>query len=110
MSDRSPNFIVSSDDNLMFYNGQAVIGHSEKEMVFVKKLMASSVFWYYIATTSKPYTSNYYSLNGNYIKNFGICKLTQTELDFVIKEQNIDALNKFFEKKYDINFKEVTSI
>ncbi len=79
MSDRTPSFII----NLLFYNGQAVIGHSENEMNLIKKIMESRIFWYYIKTTSKPYTSNYYSLNGNYIRNFGICQLNNSELDFV---------------------------
>ncbi len=103
MSDRTPNFIISSDDNLLFYNGQAVIGHSKLEMEFIKKLMESRLFWYYIKTTSKPYSSNYYSLNGNYIKNFGVCKLTKNELSYIINENNQQRLDVFFEKKYNIH-------
>jgi adenine-specific DNA-methyltransferase len=102
MSDKVPSYIINSDDNLLFYNGQAVIGHSESEMVFIKKIMESRLFWYYIKTTSKPYTSEYYSLNGNYIKNFGICNLTEKEMKFVLKENDKVALDNFFELKYDI--------
>lgn len=102
MSDRVPSYIINSDDNLLFYNGQAVIGHSENEMVFIKKIMESRLFWYYIKTTSKPYASEYYSLNGNYIKNFGICNLTEKEMNFVLKEDDKLVLDNFFELKYDI--------
>ncbi len=102
MSDKVPSYIINSDDNLLFYNGQAVIGHSENEMVFIKKIMESRLFWYYIKTTSKPYTSEYYSLNGNYIKNFGICNLTEKEMSFVLKENDKLVLDNFFELKYDI--------
>lgn len=109
MSDRTPNFIVSSDDNLLFYNGQAVVGHSKIEMEFIKKLMESRLFWYYIKTTSKPYSSNYYSLNGNYIKNFGVCKITEMELEYIIKEKNKELLDVFFEKKYKIKFPKLNS-
>ncbi|WP_205943735.1 HsdM family class I SAM-dependent methyltransferase [Pedobacter aquae] len=70
-SDRTPNFIINSDADLLFYNGLAVIGSSETEMKIIKKIMESSIFWYYIKTTSKPYSSDYYSLNGNYIKILG---------------------------------------
>jgi adenine-specific DNA-methyltransferase len=102
MSDRTPSYIINSDDNLLFYNGQAIIGHSEQEMLLIKKILESRLFWYYIKTTSKPYTSNYYSLDGNYIKNFGICHLDNDELDFVLNEQDRNVLDTFFECKYDI--------
>ena len=82
-SDRTPNFIINSDDDLLFYNGLAVVGSSETEMEIIKKIMESNIFWYYIKTTSKPYSSNYYSLNGNYIKNFGVCELTEKERKFL---------------------------
>ena len=103
MSDRVPSYIINSEDNLLFYNGQAVIGHTKEEMIFIKKIMESRLFWYYIKTTSKPYSSEYYSLNGNYIKNFGVCQLTEPELKFVLNENNKVKLDEFFEAKYEIS-------
>lgn len=102
MSDRTPNYIINSEVDLLFYNGQAIIGHSEKEMILIRKIMESRLFWYYIKCTSKPYSSNYYSLNGNYIKNFGICELDGDELNFVLNEQDRNVLDSFFERKYGI--------
>ena len=101
-SDRTPNFIINSDEDLLFYNGLAVVGSSETEMEIIKKIMESSIFWYYIKTTSKPYSSDYYSLNGNYIKNFGVCELTEKEKKFLIKETDQNVLNDFFEDKYEL--------
>lgn len=101
-SDRTPNFIINSEDDLLFYNGLAVVGSSETEMEIIKKIMESSIFWYYIKTTSKPYSSDYYSLNGNYIKNFGVCELTENERRFLIEETYQKILNEFFEDKYEI--------
>lgn len=102
MSDRTPSYIINSDNNLLFYNGQAIVGHNRDEMKLIRKLMETKLFWYYIKTTSKPYASNYYSLNGNYIRNFGVCKLNSEELDFVLKENDRQILDEFFEEKYDI--------
>ena len=102
MSDRNPSCIINADADLLFYNGLAIIGNSKKELEFIKKLMESRLFWYYISTTSKPYTSSYYSLNGNYIRNFGICKLSQKETDYVIKETDQKVLDIFFERKYGV--------
>ena len=101
-SDRTPSFIINSDDDLLFYNGLAVVGSTKTEMEILKKIMESSIFWYYIKTTSKPYSSDYYSLNGNYIKNFGICELTEKEKRFLIDETDQSILNEFFEDKYEI--------
>lgn len=104
-SDRTPNFIISSDEDLLFYNGLAVVGSSETEMKILKKILESSVFWYYIRSSSKPYSSDYYSLNGNYLKNFGICLLTDAEKNFLIEENDQTKLNEFFEDKYELILK-----
>lgn len=101
-SDRTPSFIINDDKDMLFYNGQAVVGHSVEEMLVIKKIMESSIFWYYIKTTSKPYSSNYFSLNGNYIRNFGICDLNDAEKAFILQEDNRAALDEFFEAKYDL--------
>ena len=101
-SDKTPDYLISNDIDLLFYNGLAVIGHSEEEMLLAKKIMESRLFWYYIKTTSKPYSSNYYSLNGNYINNFGICDFTNNEIDFILNENNKDVLDAFFEERYNI--------
>jgi len=104
-SDRTPSFIINSDEDLLFYNGLAVVGSSKAEMKKLKKLMESSVFWYYIKTTSKPYSSNYYSLNGNYIRNFGVCELTKSESEFLLAESDKYIINQFFEDKYKVIIK-----
>lgn len=101
-SDRTPKFIIISDDNLLFYNGLAVVGSSETEMKIIKKILESNVFWYYIKTTSKPYSSNYYSLQDNYIRNFGVCELNQEEKNFLIEQTDQDILDEFFEDKYEV--------
>lgn len=101
-SDQTPNYLLSNDNDLLFYNGQAVVGHSVEEMLLIKKIMESRLFWYYIKTTSKPYSSSYYSLNGNYINNFGVCDFTNNEIDFILNEDNKDILDAFFEERYGV--------
>lgn len=101
-SHQTPKFILDSDDNLLFYNGLAVIGESREELMLAQKIMESSVFWYYIKSTSKPYSADYYSLNGTYINNFGVCELGDREKEFVLKETDQRLLNEFFEDKYDV--------
>ncbi len=105
-SDKTPSYLISNDDDLLFYNGQAIIGHSEEEMLLVKKILESRLFWYYIKTTSKPYSSEYYSLNGTYIKNFGIPDFTEDDIDFLINEPNKDIIDAFLEDYYNVQLNE----
>lgn len=105
-SDRIPSYLISNDDDLLFYNGQAIIGHSQEEMLLVKKILESRLFWYYIKSTSKPYSSDYYSLNGTYIKNFGIPEFTENDIDFLINEPNQNIIDAFLEDYYDVQLNE----
>jgi adenine-specific DNA-methyltransferase len=98
-----PNYLIKSDENLLFYNGLALLADSKSELLVMKKIMESRLFWFYIQNSSKPYTSGYFSFSSNYIRNFGICKLHEDEIKFVINEKNKDILDSFFESKYDIN-------
>lgn len=97
-----PNYLINSDENLLFYNGLALLGKSRNELLVIKKIMESRLFWFYIQNSSKPYTSGYFSFSSNYIRNFGICKLDKDEINFVINEQDKDVLDNFFETKYNI--------
>jgi methylase of polypeptide subunit release factors len=98
-----PNYVISTDENLLFYNGMAVICNDPKELRLVKKIMSSRLFWSYITNTSKPYGSGYFSLSRNYIKNFGIFNFSNEDKDFIIKETDTEKLNSFFESKYEIS-------
>lgn len=102
ISDINPSCIINDDENLLFYNGLAVIGEDEEQLIVIKKLMESNLFWYYIQRSSKPYSSSYFSLNGNYINNFGIYNFTEEETNFIINENNKEVLDTFFEERYDI--------
>jgi adenine-specific DNA-methyltransferase len=105
-SDKIPSYLISNDDDLLFYNGQAIIGHSDDEMLLIKKIMESRLFWYYIKTTSKPYSSDYYSLNGTYIKNFGIPDFSEEDIDFILNEANQDVIDSFLEDYYKVRLSE----
>lgn len=102
ISDKIPHCIINSDENLLFYNGQAFIGKSVEELILIKRIMESRLFWYYIKSTSKPYSADYYSLNGNYIKNFGIYDFTEEEKEFLINENDRNLIDSFLEDKYEI--------
>lgn len=98
----TPCFVYSHDHELLFYNGYAIFSDSIEELRILQKILMSKIFWFYIENTSKPYAGNYFSVAKNYIKNFGICSLTDNErLTFqnLISKEEID---NFLCKKYGI--------
>jgi adenine-specific DNA-methyltransferase len=97
-----PDFTVNTDENLLFYNGLAVITEDERELHFLKQLMSSRLFWSYIKLSSKPYGSGYYSLSRNYIKYFGVYNFTSEEKDYIISCKDRDELDTFIENKYEV--------
>lgn len=102
ISKSPPHSIISTDEKLMFYNGIAVAGTSLKSLLLLQKIMSSKIFWFYIKKTSKPYSSNYFSLTGNYIRNFGIYQFSPDEIDYIIEEKDNEELDNFIEGKYGI--------
>lgn len=103
-SDVTPSYIINHDENLMFYNGLALIGDNEFDIEIARKIMESKVFWYYIVSSSKPYANKYYSLNGNYINNFGVCELSEDDKIFLYQQTDPHILDEFFRDKYGIVF------
>lgn len=101
MSD-NPYFVYTDNKDLLFYNGYALVSNSEDDLKFVQKILMSDVFWYYIRHTSKPYSSNYYALAKNYIKNFCIPEFTNSEKKRFINLKRKSSINKFLLNKYNI--------
>lgn len=98
----TPCFVYTNDEDLLFYNGYAIFSNSIEELHILRKILMSKIFWFYIENTSKPYSGNYFSVAKNYIKNFGICILTDNEK---LTLQNLDDTNEidnFLFNKYDV--------
>lgn len=67
-----PTFVICEDKDLLFYNGIAVISDKLDELLVLKKIMESEIFFRYIKNTTKDYASGYISMSRNYLKNFGV--------------------------------------
>ncbi|AEE51087.1 HsdM family class I SAM-dependent methyltransferase [Haliscomenobacter hydrossis] len=96
-----PHYTISQEEDLLFYNGIAVVSEDEKELHFLKKLMSSDLFWFYVVNSSKPYGSGFFSLSRNYIKNFGIAEFAEDEKREFI-ESNQDQANEILADKYKV--------
>jgi len=97
-----PYFVYTDNEDLLFYNGYAVVSDSEDDLKFIQKILKTDVFWYYIKNTSKPYSSNYYALAKNYIKNFSVPEFTAPERAYFMKLKRKSSINKFLLNKYNI--------
>jgi len=103
ISASTPHYLLNMEEDLLFYNGLAVIGESKDELIILRKLLSSRLFWFYIQHTSKPYGSSYFSLSKNYLKDFGVCEFTKDDRKYIRQENDKHKLDIFFEKKYQIN-------
>lgn len=100
IANRAPRCVLVNDPNLYLYNGMAFVGEDEKQMMILQKVFESSLFWNYLISNSKPYSSDYYSLNGEYIKNFGICDFTEDEITYLLNETDREAIDTFLKECY----------
>lgn len=98
----TPFGVISSDNDLLYYCGYAIYVKSDREAIFVKKILESSVFNYYIHKTSKPYSSGYYSLAKAYIKDFSIPDFSQEEYEKIILSSQ-EETDSILIRKYNIN-------
>lgn len=103
ITDCIPNYVINSDEDLLFYNGIAIVGSSAKDLLLIKRIMQSRLFWYYITNSSKPYSASFYSLSKNYIKNFGIYKFSESDIAFLLNEPNQSRVDNFIEGKYEVD-------
>ena len=62
--------------------------------------MESDVFFDYIKNITKDYSSGYISMSKNYIKNFGICELTEDEKDALLETTDPES---FLRTLYGLN-------
>lgn len=102
-----PTAVLSLDSELLFYCGYALISDDEEELRILKAFMESDAFWYYIFHTSKPYSKGYMAFAKNYLVNFTIPVLSESEKKYILSYDSKEDLNDWIWKKYQINEKEV---
>lgn len=100
-----PSFVLCEEMDLLFYNGIALVSDDLEELRFIKKILESDIFLKYIKNTTKDYSSGYISMSRNYLKNFGVCQLTDQQRNFLLNE---DDYNDFLHEIYGIEVKNAT--
>ena len=95
------NCVLRDEADLMLYNGLAFISDDVRQLSILQRILESNIFWMYVIKNGKPYASNYYSLSGVDIKNFGIplfSKEQEEQLLSLCKKNEIDSwLENFYQ-------------
>lgn len=99
----APCFVFTDNKELLFYNGFAIFSESIEELLLLQKILMSKIFWFYVKNTSKPYEGDYFSVAKRYIKNFGVCDLSNKEKKKLIKMTDKNVINDFLFRKYDMH-------
>lgn len=100
---KTPYFVFTENKDMLIYCGYAVFNESAEELKILKRILESKVFEYYMANTSKPYSAGYFSYAKNYVKNFGICELSNEERYFLSNGVTKKEVNDFLVDKYKID-------
>ena len=97
-----PHFVYTSQKDMMIYCGYAIYSDSELELLFLKKVLESSVFDYYMKNTSKPYATGYYSYAKNYVKNFGLYPFSEEQKKHILSLQSKEEVDKYIKSIYKV--------
>lgn len=97
-----PHFVYTSQKDMMIYCGYAIYNDSEAELLFLKKILESSVFDYYMRNTSKPYAAGYYSYAKNYVKNFGLYPFSEEQKKHLLSLETKTEINEYIKTAYGV--------
>ena len=99
---KDPHFVFTDQKDMMIYCGYAIFNESVEELKILKRILESKVFDYYMQHTSKPYSSGYLSYAKNYVKNFGVCELTEKDRYFLSNGATKAEVDEFLIEKYKL--------
>ena len=95
--------VLSTDRDLLFYCGYALINDDIDELRYIKVFMESEAFWYYLYHTSKPYSKGFMALAKNYIVRFSIPYLPKNEKNALLKARTTGERNRLVWRAYGID-------
>lgn len=91
----TPTFYLSDIENLLYYNGFALVSDDIVTLERLQKILKTDIFWFYVMNISKPYANGYYSMGKRYIRYYGIPSLTEEQtaiLDTMTAKEDIENL------------------
>ena len=101
-ANKSLRCVLCDAPDLMLYNGLAFVNTDERKLKILKAVIESKLFWSYIQTNAKPYSSGYYSLSGVDIKHFGIPNFTAEEEEQLLTMNNKREIESWLRRRYEM--------
>lgn len=92
--------VLKDAPHMLLYNGMAFVSDDIRQLQVLKCFMESDVFWNYVSSTAKPYSSGFYSLNGVNIKKFGIPQMDSEQTSELLAIENLVDRNTFISELY----------
>lgn len=102
IADKSLQCVLIDNPQLLLYNGMAFVSDDLHRLRVLKCFMESDVFWNYVSLTAKPYSSNFYSLNGVNIKKLSIPNMSDVQTAELLAIENIADRNTFIKQLYGV--------
>lgn len=99
-ANRSIRCVLCDNPELLLYNGLAFVSDTKLKLLIVQKVIESSIFWNYLVKNAKPYSSDYYSLSGNDIKNFGVPNFTKEEIHILLSFKSRKKIDEWLARFY----------
>ena len=97
-----PHFVYTSQKDMLIYCGYAIYNESETELLFLKRILESCVFDYYMRNTSKPYSTGYYSYAKNYVKSFGIYPFNDKQKTYLLSLKSKEKIDEYVKSIYGV--------
>lgn len=97
-----PHFVYTSQKDMLIYCGYAIYNESETELLFLKRVLESCVFDYYMRNTSKPYSTGYYSYAKNYVKSFGIYPFNDKQKTYLLSLKSKEKIDEYVKRIYGV--------
>ena len=79
MMDNKPSFIRVEEEDTLIYCGYAIYPQNKEDFPLLEKILNSELMWFYIKKTSKDYAGGFKSFAKNYVKNFSIPNLSESQ-------------------------------
>lgn len=95
------NCVLTDRPHLHLYNGMAFVCDDIRPLQVLKCFMESDIFWNYVSSTAKPYSSGFYSLNGVNIKKFAVPPMDNKQLSELLSIEDNEERNAFIKDLYD---------
>lgn len=106
----APAAVLSTDRDLMFYCGYALLNDDVDELRYLKVFMESEAFWYFIYHTSKPYSKGFMAFAKNYLVRFSIPQLGTRDRALLLSAETADERNALVWKSFGFNREDVSAI